>query len=117
MNLESLQFEKTAFNPNVYGLSGDDVSWPRRLVASCISKAIDDALSAAKDRNGRYILGRSPQSGAVNWIFTESDLFNSFDSFCQIVDIDPTRARKSVYQMLFDKFGDRVAELRIVING
>lgn len=97
--------QEIEFTPNT------EARWAHALIARVINAAVDDALNAPKDRkSGRYIVGRLYQQSAVNWIFNPpaEPLFNSFDNFCDILDMDPARSRKKIYQMMVDKFGPEV---------
>lgn len=98
---------------------GEGERWVHALIASCINVAISDVLTAPLEKNKTFVMGRAVQSAAVTWIFNppNTDSFNSFESFCTILNIDAGRARKKIYQMLVDKFGQQVAELGIVNYG
>ena len=67
----------------------------KRLWIAVVQQAIDDAMGRASFVPGSPEESQSIQREALRWIFQDrSPAANSFHSICDILDIDPDRARE-----------------------
>ena len=71
----------------------------KRLWIAVVQQAIDDAMGRASFAPGSPEEIESIQREALRWIFQDrSPVANSFHSICDILDIDPERAREHLRQ-------------------
>jgi hypothetical protein len=71
----------------------------KRLWIAVVQQAIDDAMGRASFAPGSPEEIRSNQREALSWIFHDrSPAANSFHSICDLLDIDPDRAREHLRQ-------------------
>jgi len=71
----------------------------KRLWIAVVQQAIDDAKGRSSFAPGSPEEIESIQREALRWIFQDRlPVANSFDSICDLLDIDPDRARERLRQ-------------------